>query len=352
MKLVKTLDRTQWKNFVELNPQGNIFHTPEMFEVFQQAEGHHPSLWAVVGKDDRILALLLPVRIYMNSRMLKMVSRDIVYGGVLYELSDQGREGLGFLLEAYRKESRGSNLFTELRHISETTAVQPVLQNNQFDYEDHLNYIINLDRTPEEILNTIGKRTRKHISRGIRSGKLTVEVVKEPEMVSVCYDLIKTTYQNSSVPIAHPSLFEAAFDLLSDKGMVQFLLAKVNHTPVAASVELIYKNVIYGWYSGMDRKFSSYTPNEMIMWQILSWGAEHGCRSYDFGGAGKPDEDYGVRTFKAKFGGDLVNYGRNKYIAFPVFYKVTEFGYRCLKRILFSKNPLGSAISNAVEEKN
>jgi lipid II:glycine glycyltransferase (peptidoglycan interpeptide bridge formation enzyme) len=27
-------------------------------------------------------------------------------------------------------------------------------------------------------------------------------------------------------------------------------------------------------------------------------------------GAGAPDQDYGVREFKARFGGELVNYGR------------------------------------------
>jgi len=31
-------------------------------------------------------------------------------------------------------------------------------------------------------------------------------------------------------------------------------------------------------------------------------------------GAGKPSEKYGVRDFKAKFGGNLVNFGRNTWI--------------------------------------
>jgi lipid II:glycine glycyltransferase (peptidoglycan interpeptide bridge formation enzyme) len=86
----------------------------------------------------------------------------------------------------------------------------------------------------------------------------------------------------------------------------------------------------------MDRAYSSYNPNELIMWHILRWGAENNYRLYDFGGAGKPDEDYGVRDFKAKFGGDLVNYGRNKYIASPSLYKFTEFGYKMLRGFLFS----------------
>ena len=42
---------------------------------------------------------------------------------------------------------------------------------------------------------------------------------------------------------------------------------------------------------------------------MSSGAVERDCVD-DFGGAGKPDEPYGVRTFKAKYGGELVNYGR------------------------------------------
>ena len=33
-------------------------------------------------------------------------------------------------------------------------------------------------------------------------------------------------------------------------------------------------------------------------------------RNLIFGGAGKPDKPYGVRDYKLKFGGQLVNWGR------------------------------------------
>jgi len=42
----------------------------------------------------------------------------------------------------------------------------------------------------------------------------------------------------------------------------------------------------------------------------LKDGAAKGYKSFDFGGAGSPHEEYGVREFKRRFGGDLVNYGR------------------------------------------
>jgi len=49
-------------------------------------------------------------------------------------------------------------------------------------------------------------------------------------------------------------------------------------------------------------------------------------------GAGKPDEGYGVRDFKAKFGGELVEHGRFIHINQPVLYTIGKQAVKFLKR--------------------
>jgi len=53
--------------------------------------------------------------------------------------------------------------------------------------------------------------------------------------------------------------------------MVKFWLARLDNANVAASIELIYKEVIFGWYGGVDRAYSSHTPSEFLTWHILNW---------------------------------------------------------------------------------
>jgi serine/alanine adding enzyme len=115
---------------------------------------------------------------------------------------------------------------------------------------------------------------------------------------------------------------------------VRFLLVRVGGTAVGCSAELIHKDTVYGWYGGSDRAFSRYIPNDLLVWHILEWGARNGYRVYDFGGAGAPDEDYGVRDFKAKFGGQLVNFGRSTHVHAPVRLRCSTVGYRFLRRFL------------------
>jgi lipid II:glycine glycyltransferase (peptidoglycan interpeptide bridge formation enzyme) len=136
------------------------------------------------------------------------------------------------------------------------------------------------------------------------------------------------------VPLADRSLFEAAFEILYPKNMIRVVLARVNGAYVGTSVELLYKDVVYGWYGGVDREYGRHNPNELLMWHILKWSAENGYRLYDFGGAGKPDEEYGVRDFKAKFGGDLVCYGRNICVHAPVLLKLSQRAYTIYRKLL------------------
>ena len=335
MKVVQQLDERVWRDVVDRHPQGNIFHTPEMFQVFTRTKGHLPTLWATVDGSGDPLALLLPVQMTLMGGLLRrLTTRAIVYGGVLCASGHEGEEALAALLRVYKRKAKHSALFTELRNLSDLSTVQPVLQVGGFTYEDHLDYLIRLGRPVDEIMESIGARTRKNIRRGLRHNDVVIEEVKEPGQIPLCYDLLRQTYASAHVPLADCSLFEAAFDVLYPKGMIRFVLARVGDAYVGASVELLYKRIVYGWYGGVDRAYTRYSPNDLLTWHILQWSAEHGYWTYDFGGAGKPDEEYGVRDFKAKFGGDLVCYGRNTWVHAPVLFGMSRRAYAAYRRLL------------------
>ncbi len=332
-RVVNHLDEESWRGFVNSHPQSNIFHTPEMFQVFAQAKGLRPTLWAVVNSGGQVAALLVPVLVTLNRLLPQLTTRSIGYGSVLCAPSDEGREALGLLLETYLRETRGTCLFTELRNLACIDGLQPTLQKYGFSYEPHLNYLIDLNRPADAIFDSIGRRTRKNIRHGMNRGEVRIQEVRERQQVAGCYELLAQTYEAARVPLIDISLFEAAFDLLYPRGMVRFTLAHVEQAPAATSVELLYRNVMYGWYGGMDRKYTRYVPNELLMWNILRWGAENGYGLYDFGGAGKPDEKYSVRDFKAKFGGNLVSFGRNTCVHARAALWLSKQGYRLMRHL-------------------
>jgi len=334
-EIVHSLPKLIWRRYVDQHPGGNIFHTPEMYDVFSRGGSYQPRLWAVVDGQYNPLVLLLPVILTLKGGVFRyFTSRAVVYGSVLFNPNSEGVKELRNLLVQYTKENHSRLLFTELRNMADLSDVQNILNRQKFVYEDHLNYLVDLDLSPDAVFKNIGQRTRKNIRRGLNKGKVVIKQVTERNEIVRCYCLLKQTYQAVQVPLADISLFESAFDILYPKGMIRFSLALLGDKVAATSIDLIYKDVIYGWYGGTDRKFANYVPNEILTWSILKWGAENGFRVYDFGGAGKPEEAYGVREFKAKFGGRLVNYGRNTYVHTPKRLELSKIGYKFMRRWL------------------
>jgi CelD/BcsL family acetyltransferase involved in cellulose biosynthesis len=333
LRVVRDLDRRTWSRYVARHPGGNVFHTPEMFDVAARTAHHAPELWAAVSGGSDVLALLTPVRVRLRGGPLaSLTTRAIAYGGVLHDDTAAGRTALRLLLEAYVARSGHGVLFTELRNLHDTGALGPLLADHGFCHEQHLNFVVDLDRPVEQVLQGIARRARQAIRKGLRDGQVRVRELTDRADLTSWYEVLAATYRNAGVPLADRTLFEAAFDVLRPAGMIRFRSAEVSGRVAACSADLQYKDTVYAWYGGSDRELRRWVPNEMIVWDVLARGVADGYRRYDFGGAGKPGEPYGVRDFKAKFGGDLVDFGRDVRVHSPLRLWVSRSGYRLYRR--------------------
>lgn len=83
----------------------------------------------------------------------------------------------------------------------------------------------------------------------------------------------------------------------------------------------------------MDGCFEKVYPSTLVTYSAVRFAAEGGYRFFDMKGAGAPgDGGYGVREFKAKFGGELVEFGRYRHIAHPLLFKIGSIGVKLMKR--------------------
>jgi CelD/BcsL family acetyltransferase involved in cellulose biosynthesis len=334
LQVVNQLDENTWRAFVDRHPHGNIFHTPEMFRVFQQAKNHEPEVWATVNPAGEVLALLLPVRInVLDGPFRLLTTRAVAYGSALSAPYPEGQTALRLLMETYRKKVQFRVLFTELRNYANLMELLPVFQQSGFVFEDHLNFLIDLERPPDELWQSIRSNARRNIQKARKSG-VSIEEIRSAQEVLLAYNLLEDVYKRIQVPLPDRSLFEAAHAVLSPQEMFKMYLARVNGDAIGVMTLLFYKNVVLYWYTGTLRQYASYRAGDLLVWHALETGQRLGGGLFDFGGGGKPDEKYGVRDFKAKFGGELVNFGRYTCIHSPLRYRLTEAGYQVLRKYL------------------
>ena len=334
MRMVHQLDPACWSQFVSTNPQANIFHTPEMFEVFTRTRGYRPTLTAVVGANGRCLALLPSVQITILGGLLRpLTTRTVAYGSVLCAPDAEGQQALALLLRTHKREAGVGTLLTELRNLSNMTDVQPVLSANGFTFEEHLNFLIDLTRPQNQLWQNIRSNARRNIQKARKEGVEIAEVSAASE-IPVAYDLLRQVYRRIQVPLPDQSLFQAAFEVLHPRGMFRILLARAKGIPIGVLTLLMHKGVITYWYTGTLREYAEYRAGDLLVWHTLELGSNTGFQCFDFGGGGRPDEEYGVRDFKAKFGGDLVNYGRNICVHAPLRLKLSTQGYQLVRKFL------------------
>jgi CelD/BcsL family acetyltransferase involved in cellulose biosynthesis len=333
------IDVEAWRAFIDTEPSANIFHTPEMTGVFARAPGHGAIPWAVQSSSGAIVALVVPVQITLASGPARMwTSRSVGYGGIARSDDDAGVQATACLLQRYVTGHPRGLLFTELRHQGDASPIRPALQEAGFLREPHLNYVIALDRAEDELWSSLSRSARQRI-RGAEKKGVTVVAADDHATADAAYRMLADVYRRARVPLASPELFAAARAALAPSGSLRIVTAQVGRRVVAARFLLCFKTRILDWYAGSDRSFSSYSPNELLVWHTLRWGREHGYEEFDFGGAGRPDAPYGPRDFKAKFGGTLVEYGRDVLVHAPRRLRVSRTGYAAMRRLQRGRQP-------------
>ena len=151
--------------------------------------------------------------------------------------------------------------------------------------------------------------------------------ITDIRLIPKFYTILERTFTFKNVSLPDYSLFEQVFKVLVPKGYARFDLAHANNQYFACFLSLLYKGVIYLFYTADDFTMRNYYPTDGYIWYILNWGKQNGYHLFDFGWAGRKDQPYGVRRFKEKFGGLQVEYGRHVFIHKPLLLCLSKLGY-------------------------
>ena len=116
------------------------------------------------------------------------------------------------------------------------------------------------------------------------------------------------------------------------QGVGHFLLIRHEGKIIGGSMVVKSSDAVYEWYEcGMNAAYKEQYPSVMATWAGMQYAHEQGCARYDMMGAGVPGVPYGVRDFKAEFGGTQVEHGRWLYVAKPWLYAIGKAGVEILK---------------------
>ena len=140
-------------------------------------------------------------------------------------------------------------------------------------------------------------------------------------------DMIRSLYARKNIPMMDPTVFQNAFSILKPTGNIRAIVLEADSKVAAARISLSYAGTVYDWYAASVPGFNDLSPNEVLAWHSIKWGAANGYRIFDFGGGAIKGQEYGPAKFKEKFHGEKVEFGRFRYSPHPLIYAIASKAY-------------------------
>lgn len=327
------ISNNEWNTFVKNHPNGNIFHLPEFAKVYEQTASYQPvCLFAKNTNTNSIEAAVVGVIQKEGKGLLgKLSSRLIIWGGPL--VINNNKLVLDSLLEELIKQTKSKAIYIQIRNLWawEKNDVD-IFKKHGFNSEDHLDILHNLTIGAKAIFDGFYTGRRKNIRRAEKLG-LVFDEVKSKEEYLVCLNIIKDTYKKIRLPFPKDDFFTTAFDNLGKQQLLRTFVLRNKTNIISTRMVLCFNGMIYDWYAGTKDDGLELYPNDYLPWKILEWGCENNFHVFDFGGAGSPHKPYGVRDYKLKFGGQLVQFNRFQRVNNKLLLHIATAGFKVWKKL-------------------
>jgi serine/alanine adding enzyme len=305
----------------------SIFQSPEFFTVLKNTEGFVPFYIKTGGAGKN---LFVQGYITQEKNLIKnfFTRRAIIFGNPGGDEMDE--RSLGLLLTQLRNDLAGKAIYIEFRNLTDQSNYRDIYAASRFQYEDHLNILVDLTKTEDDLWKELTAKRRNGIRRAIKEGT-TFRVSNDLETLQECYSILSEVYLRAKLPLYKYSFFYNLFTVLKDEAKLHLFIAEFDGEVIGCMIALGYMGVLYDFYAGARKEYYHKYPNDLIPWEVFRWAKNNGYHQFDFGGCGKPNVPYSVRDYKKQFGGEMVNWGRFRLILNKPLYKFGEFGVRLLK---------------------
>lgn len=322
----------EWKDFVFNHPWGSIFQTPDFFNSYKDIEKNNSLIVSVIDSVlNKIVGLIVAV-IHKEGKGIygSLTSRSIIMGQPLALNNDENI--LNLLISEYDKVAKKNAIYSQFRNLIDVSKYRKIYEQNAYEYEDHLNILIDLTKPVDTLWKEVHSKRRNEIRKADKTGIKVEEVLGENSFIEA-YKILKEVYSNAGLPLIDFDTLKKVFENFEDQKYFRMFAAKFEDEIVGIMLVLCYKDKVYDWFAGSYRKYYNKCPNDALPWYLFKFVKEEGFKIFDFGGAGKPNVPYGVRDYKKKFGGELVNFGRYQKIHKPILYQLGKIGLKIYKKL-------------------
>ena len=311
--------RQQWSELVQTSETGTWFQSPEAYDFFASLpELMEPFVYGVERAEKLCAVCVGYVTKEPNPIKQFFTRRAIIIGGVAVA-ANGAKEDIVILLNYVRKELKPKSIYIETRNFNDFSLWKEAFEAEGFVYKPHLNFHV------DPATNNLSDNRKRQLKK---SDAVVSEGVSELE-IREWYEVLSELYRTKvKTPLWPIDFFLEAYR----QGIAKFLLVKHEGRIIGGSMVVADERTVYEWFEcGLNAECKDQYPSVMATWGGIQLAHQSGCTRYDMMGAGEPGVPYGVRDFKAEFGGQMVEHGRFLYVCKPMLYRLGVCVVKILK---------------------
>ncbi len=301
MKVRQNIDQAVWNEFVKESPYRTPFQTKHFFDLINSIDGYEAKVFA--AEENGIEALCVVT--FQKEKGIKgfFSRRAIIYGGPILT---QNKQAVTLLLKEISAIYRNA-IYIETRNFNDYKDYSKEFKEAGWQFEPYQNFHLNCS-SEDVVWNNFNSNRQRQIKKALKTGVKTEEA-KTAEDVKQFYNILEDLYNSKVKKPLFPIEF---FENLVKSEVGKILLVKFEEKIIGGiACPIMPGKTIYELYiCGLDQEYKDCYPSVMATYAAIEYGFKNNISRFDFMGAGKAGEDYGVRDFKGKFGGELVEHGR------------------------------------------
>lgn len=173
-------------------------------------------------------------------------------------------------------------------------------------------YTFQLDLAPSEdkLFADLRSKTRYNVNLAYRKGVKIFENTTQEGMEQYL-QILEETKSRQGFYAHTPDYFRKMWQTLGDSGMIRIFNAVYEDTIIASWIMFVFNDILYYPYGASRSVHRNVMASNLLMWEMIRFGKETGCHTFDMWGSLGPDPDksnpwYGFHKFKKGYGGELM----------------------------------------------
>lgn len=322
------IDIAKWNAVLKRSNFVTPFQMPDYYQYIKEINGYDAQVIALQNEDE--YKALVVVTVQKESGIKSCFSkRGIIFGGPI--LDEPSYEELFFFLDKLSLYLKSKVIYIESRNFYDFSKYSAVFRKCGWVYQPYLNFRLLLnEKTKEDLLKSFTSGRRREIKQSLAEGATYAKCIDSDEIKQI-YSILRVLYsQRVKLPLPPLDFFIG----MHNCSLFQVFAVKHLERIIGGSFCLVLPGqaIFTYYYCGLRDYHKKIFPTHLAVFAAMDYAIENQLQVIDFMGAGQPGNEYGVRNYKAQFGGELVEFGRWRKILKPILYKLGVLGINALKK--------------------